>query len=114
MERRTNIPNGTPQNTPNTVRNGGTLDREATLKQLQALGFAIWETVLYLDGHPNNTRALEYYQTKMEEYRDLRNRYEETYGTLSPMAMGPTSRTWTWVKNPWPWEEMNHTDLGGN
>ena len=29
---------------------------------LHALSFALVETVLYLDGHPNDRRALEYYE----------------------------------------------------
>ena len=37
-------------------------ERERLLRRIQAEDFAVYETVLYLDGHPKNRQALAYYQ----------------------------------------------------
>ena len=41
-------------------------DRQKALWKLQYMDFAIHETVLYLDGHPDNKKALEYYKKAVE------------------------------------------------
>ena len=37
--------------------------------RLHALSFALVETALYLDGHPKDKRALEYYEKVSKEYK---------------------------------------------
>lgn len=73
------------------------------LKAMQALDFAIQETVLYLDAYPNCEQALEYYHTLIEQRRELSESYEASCGPIS--IYGNTSKhSWDWVAAPWPWE----------
>ncbi len=66
-------------------------------------GFAADEARLFLDTHPHDRGALEYYQKKMNLYRQAVAHYEEKYGpiTVEGAAMGGS---WQWAKSPWPWE----------
>ena len=70
---------------------------------LQALDFALQETVLYLDAYPNCMQALDYYHSLIEQKTAVLESYEKTCGPVS--MYGNQSRTsWDWVKGPWPWE----------
>lgn len=72
-------------------------------RQIDAVEFALVETILYLDAYPENRRALEYYQTLLSERARLVEQYEKTVGPLT--AYGNKNNTsWDWVKTPWPWE----------
>ncbi len=73
------------------------------LKQrLKAVSFAVIETVLYLDGHPDSKEALCHYNALIEELEDVTEKYEDKYGPLT--VFGNTSGKWDWVSSPWPWE----------
>ena len=72
-------------------------------RQIDAVEFALTETVLYLDAYPENRRALEFYQALLAERTRLLEQYEKTVGPLT--AHGNRSTTdWDWVNTPWPWE----------
>jgi spore coat protein JB len=73
------------------------------LQFIYEVSFAIDDVVLYLDTHPTDQRALDYY----EEYRKLRKQavaeYTECCGPLTNEDVN-TKNYWTWVAGPWPWE----------
>ncbi len=80
------------------------MNRPATdLYALQAVDFAIQETVLYLDAYPDSKEALAFYHQLMEERKKLTDIQE---GKRGPLTMyGNRSRTsWDWTEKPWPWE----------
>ena len=100
--------NGTQNNTPSTERTN--TSRAALLDRIRALSFAVLETGLYLDGHPNCRRALTYYGRVKNDLDAAVGEYEVTYGPLSHMSVGgDETRGWQWVKQPWPWE-MGYPD----
>ena len=74
------------------------------MKALQTLGFALFDTALFLDTHPNNQRALDYYRKNSEAYKILKEQYTSKYGPLSISEAAGDS--WEWVSKPWPWQ--NH------
>ncbi|MBE6713070.1 MAG: spore coat protein CotJB [Ruminococcaceae bacterium] len=78
--------------------------RSALLKEIQAEDFALYETALYLNGHPTCRSALSYYCQHKNTVKALRERYEELYGPLT--LYGNSSEScWHWVDAPWPWEK---------
>lgn len=65
--------------------------------------FAMQDVALFLDTHPCNEEALEYY----EEYRKIREdavrEYDRQFG---PLLIDGEQKTdvWLWALQPWPWK----------
>ena len=78
-------------------------NKKKLMKLLQELDFAIIETGLYLDGHPNCKKALNYYNMLKEKREAAHAQYEAAFGPLTIFGNN-SSETWHWVKGPWPWE----------
>lgn len=73
--------------------------------RLHALSFALVETALYLNGHPKDKRALEYYEKVSKEYKAELERYERENGPVSLSSDTVTDgNKWQWVNTPWPWQ----------
>lgn len=77
-------------------------EQKKLFRQIQVYSFAVYEAILYLDGHPSDKRALEYYKKYNTKLSDLKKKYEEKYGPLT--AFGNESATWNWTESAWPWE----------
>ena len=81
------------------------ISKEALMMQLQVLFFSIDDIKLYLDTHPTDQVALDYYR----KFRDLKdktlNEYTAKYGPISAENIDVNNR-WTWVDTPWPWERQ--------
>ena len=79
-------------------------ERERLLRRIQAEDFAVYETVLYLDGHPKNRQARAYYQKHRDAAVALRTEYEQKYGTLTIYGNNDAGN-WNLINRPWPWEK---------
>lgn len=80
--------------------------RQEMLHHINVISFAVDDIKLFLNTHPDNQEALNYYQ----EYSRLRNealkKYAEEFGPLTvDYAMRSDSYTWNWINDPWPWQE---------
>lgn len=78
-------------------------ERKKLFKQIQIYSFAVYEAALYLDGHPKDRRALEYYHKKNEILSELCAKYEKLYGPLTIQG-NECEDEWKWTSSPWPWE----------
>lgn len=78
-------------------------EQQALLKKIQICDFALVELNEYLDTHPNCQNALASFREYLMLSRELRNEYNMCYG---PITAGDfeCDRTWSWVDNPWPWQ----------
>ncbi|NBH73038.1 spore coat protein CotJB [Clostridiaceae bacterium] len=74
----------------------------ALLQKVYETGFALDEVNLYLDTHPADSQAMEYYQYIQKANQDAVAAYEQSYGPL--MANQVDANTWNWINSPWPWE----------
>ena len=78
-------------------------ERSECLRKLQEASFALDDVKLFLDTHPTDQKALEYYE-KQKKLRDQYMRdFTSRFGPISAYDVNVTNR-WTWVDNPWPWE----------
>lgn len=77
-------------------------NRRQLLQKVFETGFALDDLLLYLDTHPDDAQAMEYYRYAQNANREAINAYENAYGPL--MVNSVTSDTWSWIQNPWPWE----------
>lgn len=66
-------------------------------------GFCILDITLYLDTHPEDEEALEYFNY----YNTMRNQamkdYNDNFGPLVLENFQPENK-WCWALQPWPWE----------
>ncbi len=77
-------------------------DRKTLLHRIQVCDFALYEVGLYLDTHPNDKQALEYYGRHLEMSNKAREEYVNKFGPLS--ARDYNGGSWKWTDDPWPWE----------
>jgi spore coat protein JB len=77
--------------------------REAMMMQVRQAAFAAFDAHLYLDTHPCDTQALQYFYQMREAARNAREAFEAQYGPLTANAANDTNY-WAWVSGPWPWE----------
>lgn len=75
------------------------------IRKIQALDFAIYEMVLYLDTHPYCAQGLRLLAQYRAERKAAVTEYENTYGKLVlTVADAGNVNRWNWVNDPWPWE----------
>ena len=72
------------------------------MTELQTLSFVIHELALYLDTHPEDTEALEFYKN----YQKIYHKCMMEMNNRSPIRHGlPTDgNKYRWLDDPWPWE----------
>lgn len=85
------------------IQNRQVCDKCSLFRKLQMYGFAMYDTALFLDTHPNDNSALEYYNRVRNAYLDSVMQYEEKYGPLTLDGVD-TSDEWKWLSAPWPWQ----------
>ena len=79
-------------------------DKAQMLRNIQELGFAIDDVVLYLDTHPTDEDALRYYEKYKKMHHEAAKEYTKYYGPLTNENVNIENGCWTWVDSPWPWE----------
>lgn len=79
-------------------------ERSKLLRKINSSGLAMFDASLFLDSHPNNQDALQYYQKHKTMKEQAEKEYTSKYGPLSIDMVEPSANRWTWIDNPWPWE----------
>ncbi len=79
-------------------------ERQCLMKKLMAERFAAIETVLFLDTHPTDKKALADLRKYVNNTNMLRAEYEEKFGPLTPFSDVNNENCWTWINDPWPWD----------
>ncbi|NLN56256.1 MAG: spore coat protein CotJB [Clostridiales bacterium] len=72
------------------------------LSKLMDVDFVIHELVLFLDSHPEDRRALEFYKKAVAEQKEIYDQYVTRYGPI--VAEDVRQDRWSWVDSPWPWQ----------
>ncbi|MGN0659611.1 MAG: spore coat protein CotJB [Emergencia sp.] len=79
------------------------MTRAEAMKEVQMYDFALVDTGLFLDTHPDNQAALTFYDETRKKYLEAVEAYEEQFGPLTATDTD-VENGWTWVQTPWPWE----------
>ena len=79
-------------------------EREAMLYQLLQYKFALTDLNLYLDTHPNDQEMIAVFKKYLTIEKQIKERYEGMYGTLTVYDINPNTTNWIWKNSPWPWE----------
>lgn len=79
-------------------------ERERAMTKVRMYHFPLIEATLFLDTHPNDRSALEYFKRMKDMYEKAVNEYTMKFGPISARDVSDDASGWTWVKGPWPWE----------
>ncbi len=78
-------------------------NREKLLKNVQYYSFAVLESAMFLDTHPECAEALAYYNKYKKLWEEAKAEFEAKYGPLT-IASDANNDCWQWANGPWPWE----------
>ncbi len=79
------------------------MNRKQMLEWVQMLCFCVVDMQLYLDTHPEDAEAFEYFEEVVEMYEKAVKKFEECFGPLTATASAKHGK-WTWSDMPLPWE----------
>jgi spore coat protein JB len=78
--------------------------REDLIMQLSLTGFAMDDIRLFLDTHPEDTRAIGLYNEYAAKYASLQQEYEDSYAGFNSYSSNNSNNEWLWNSYPMPWE----------
>ena len=78
-------------------------EQQNMMRRLQVQSFVLDDIRLYLDTHPDDKKALEWYHKYRKLKEQTEKEYVDRFGPLNSFQVDSDTR-WTWVDTPWPWE----------
>lgn len=79
--------------------------RTELLDWINIVSFVCDDTKLFLDTHPDNTEALEFFEEFKNQRIQALQEYAKYYGPLTLDTMCTPADRWKWINTPWPWQE---------
>lgn len=79
-------------------------NRNMLLKRMQICDFACHEAALFLDTHPRDKAALEYFDKYNKMSKEVHQQYVDQFGPVVP-SDSTNLEKWEWIEKPWPWEK---------
>lgn len=76
--------------------------QEALMQQIYESSFAVDDVALFLDTHPDNAEAMQYFRSANTMRQNALETYERQFGPL--LIDNVNANTWNWVTDKWPWE----------
>lgn len=77
--------------------------QQELINDVNVASFLLDEAGLFLNSHPDNMEALEYYHEAQRKRNEAIRCYEEEIGPLSKYSVHNRSY-WDWTEGPWPWQ----------
>lgn len=78
-------------------------NRQELLSWINKVSFMAYDMALYLDTHPDDQQALEFFQKYSQLRRQALDTYASQYGPLN-MDVINNDDHWYWSTQTWPWE----------
>lgn len=78
-------------------------DCRQLMNMINQASFAMDDVLLYLDTHPCDQAALNYYHYVTNLRKNAMAAYQASCGPLMAEHVD-SGNYWTWVKGKWPWE----------
>lgn len=79
-------------------------EKEHAMLLAQMYGFAAHELTLYLDTHPQDSKAIKLRSKYMNMYQQAMAEYESKYGPIELESNLLDQTPWGWNTKYWPWE----------
>ena len=80
------------------------MNEKQLLTQIQAVSLIAIDLHLFLDTHPNDTKALQDYEKVSKQFQTLKDQYEKQYGPHVSFGHQSITNHNEWVSKPWPWQ----------
>ncbi len=88
------------------MMSGNCTSKKELLQFIDQVSFAIDDLLLFLDTHPKEKRALEYYSELSARRNELLEKYAKFYGPLTIDTGNDSNlKSWQWMEQPFPWEQ---------
>lgn len=78
-------------------------DQTRMLKDISIISFTLVELTLYLDTHPYDKQAMEYFNHYSMLEKQMKQDFSAKYYPLNATCSQDT-KEWTWALAPMPWE----------
>lgn len=79
------------------------MNQKELYEWVMMLGFCAVDMMLYLDTHPDDEEALNYFNQCTALYNAAKQSYQERFGPLNAFSEQERS-SWDWNTAPMPWE----------
>ena len=90
-------------NRPNQDMQQKRMNQKELYEWIMMLGFCAVDMMLYLDTHPDDEEALNYFNQCNTLYNAAKQSYQEQFGPLNAFSEQERS-SWDWNTAPMPWE----------
>lgn len=90
-------------NRPNQDMQQKRMNKKELYEWIMMLGFCAVDMMLYLDTHPDDEEALNYFNQCTALYNAAKQSYQEQFGQLNAFSEQERS-SWDWNTAPMPWE----------
>ena len=90
-------------NRPNHDMQQKRMKQKELYEWIMMLGFCAVDMMLYLDTHPDDEEALNYFNQCTALYNAAKQSYQEQFGQLNAFSEQERS-SWDWNTAPMPWE----------
>ncbi len=81
------------------------MNKKELMNYIDCTTFATIDCGLYLDTHPDDKRALEYYKQQSSCRNEAVAEYSKRFGPLTIDSVNASDEDyWNWINQPWPWE----------
>lgn len=90
-------------NRPNQDMQQKRMNQKELYEWIMMLGFCAVDMMLYLDTHPDDEEALNYFNQCTALYNAAKQSYQEQFGQLIAFSEQERS-SWDWNTAPMPWE----------
>lgn len=77
--------------------------KEHMLRDIGIVSFTLVDLALYLDTHPNDCKAMEYFNHYNKIYHQLVKDFSQQYYPLM-LTGSDSAKEWRWGAAPLPWE----------
>lgn len=94
-------------------------DRQVLLQKINEASFAVADVTLYLDNHPTDAEALQYFKMVMSQRKQALEEYESRFEPLIIDCVNPNENNktgfgtdypaeehWTWADGKVPWDNV--------
>ena len=90
-------------NRPNQDMQQKRMNQKELYEWIMMLGFCAVDMMLYLDTHPDDEEALNYFNQCTALYNAAKQSYQDQFGQLNAFSEQERS-SWDWNTAPMPWE----------